>query len=403
MAVNNAFYETLNELTQTFTEGDPEWGIVDYASFIDSGKKIADMDIADVQNGFLSPLMNRIKVVVDTFRSYEPDLPDMYKGAADMGIVQYLTHVFYETRQAPFIGLTDTEDDSMIDFAKPSVEVDYFTETNSWQVYRSITDTELRGAWNSPQAMDSFIQSLLGAVANSNKLHREVARYNLLAGAIHDVYEAPGGGTQTEGTLSQNIDLVGVYNSFTPEADQVTAADCLYNKDFVRWAVSYINAFREWMKKPSTKLNSAGVKTFTPRDSQRLKISTEFDAAIRRSLWQLYYREGAELSDYEVLPYWQNQEGLTAISVEGTGGEAVPAYWPVVCVLYDDYALAEFLDFESTTSERNNKKLYTTYYYNYVYRYIHNKNANFVVFTLGESVNVEPASDETEPDLTDDT
>lgn len=379
--VNNAFYQTLNDLTTAFSQGDSTFKIVDYHSFIDMGKRLQDMNAADLANGFLTPLMNKVKVTVNTFRSYNPDLPDMFKGESAMGIVEILSHAFYNARQAPFIGLVDTNDDSMIDFAKPEVTAQYFDKTNSWQVFRSITDTELRGAWTSPFAMDNFIQSLLGAVANSNKLHREVARYNLLNGAMDEVL-LYGVKVTTENTFGNQIDLVAVYNSYTAAADQVTVANCLHNPTFVRWAVSYINMFRKWMEKPSTRMNLGGLKTFTPRESQRVKISAVFDSAIRRSLWELYRTEGAMLGDYEVLPFWQNQSGVDSIYTESQGGN-VGDKANIVCVVYDDYALGEYLDFESVTNERNNKKLYTTYYYNYVYRYVNNKNANMVLFTLG--------------------
>lgn len=48
MAVNNAFYATLNELTarrfEGVNSGTRTYAIVDYDSFCDAGKALADMD-----------------------------------------------------------------------------------------------------------------------------------------------------------------------------------------------------------------------------------------------------------------------------------------------------------------------------------------------------------------------
>lgn len=380
--VNNTFYSTINQLTQQFTQGG-DLVITDYSSFIDAGRVLADLEPEQLQNGFLAPLMNKVVATVDTFRSYDPALPDMFQGTSDFGVVEILAHTFYNARQAPFIGLVDTTDDSMIDFKKPEIEARYYTDTNAWQTYISVSDVELRGAWRSPATMDAFIQSLLGAVANSNRLHREVARINNIAGAIGHLHELEQLNNNvrvaTENQTGQYIDLLAIYNSIYPD-DTVTVGNALHVPQFVRWAVSYINMFKLWMEKPHDDMNAAGILTFTPRAAQRTKISTVFDSAIRRSLWDIYRTEGALLGDYEAVPYWQNTDKAQAVSVEGG---AAGDYINVLAVVYDDYALQEYKDLESVSSERNNKKLYNTYYYNFAYRYIRNENANFVMFTLG--------------------
>ena len=382
MAVNNNFYSTINSLVHQFTlGGDLNINISDYNSFCDAGRLLADIEAADLQNGFLLPLMNKVVSTVDTFRSYDPAMPDMFQGESDFGIVEILAHTFYNARQAPFINLQNAEDDSMIDFMKPKIESRYFTETNAWQTYISVSDTELRGAFRSPMAMDNFIQSLLGDVANTNKLYREVARINTIAAMVANIVDLDN--TSSIRVIRENetgmyIDLLAIYNSIYTGA-AVTVANALHTPEFVRWAVSYINMYKIWMEKPHKDMNMGEITTFTPKAAQRTKISTVFDSAIRRSLWQIYRTEGALLGDYEVLPYWQNTDHVNAVGTDSTG-----SYSNLLAVVYDEYALMEYKDHESVSSERNNKKLYNTYYYNFAYRYIRNVNANFVMFTLGD-------------------
>ena len=384
MAINNNFYQTLNELTTLYTTGDTSStvGIVDYDSFVDAGRQLAEMEITQLKNGFLDNLMNKVQLTVDTFRSYEPLMADMYKGSTRGGIVEILSHAFYNVRQAPFVNLQPSSDDSMIDFVKPQIEARYYVDENAWQLPISITDTQLRAAWRSPEAMDSFIQSQLGDVANSNNLHKEVNRINTINALINDTV-ANATRVTTLNTLGQYIDLLAIYN--TTVTTPLTADNALQTPEFVRWAVSYINMFKRWMRQPSPNLNAGGIQTFTPMRDQKTKISTIFDNAIERSLWNLYRTEGAMLSDYEVIPYWQNSKEADTVRVKPASGVA-SARSNVLAVVYDTYALGEFTNLESVTSERNNKKLYTTYYYNYIMRYIRNENANFVVFTLGDRV-----------------
>lgn len=383
MAINNNFYRTLNELTTLYTNGDTmsTVGIVDYDSFVDAGRVIADMEISQIQNGFLNNLMNKVQLTVDTFRSYEPLLMDMYKGSTEGGIVEILSHTFYSVRQAPFINLQASSDDSMIDFVKPSIAARYYTDENAWQLPISRTDTEVRAAWRSPEAMDAFIQSILGDVVNSNNLHKEVCRINTINAMINDTVSTATRVTEINKT-GRYIDLLAIYNSAYAGAG-LTADNALQTPEFVRWAVSYINMFKKWMRQPSPNMNGAAITTFTPLRDQRTKISTLFDSAIERSLWNIYRTEGAMLSDYEVIPYWQNSKEADTVRVTPVSGVS-SARSNVIAVLYDTYAVGEFTNLESVTSERNNKKLYTTYYYNYIMRYIRNENANFVVFTLGD-------------------
>ena len=382
MPINNNFYQTLNELTTLYTTGDTNQtvGIVDYDSFVDAGRLLAEMEITQLKNGFLDNLMNKVQLTVDTFRSYEPLMADMYKGSTRGGIVEILSHTFYNVRQAPFVNLQPSSDDSMIDFVKPQIETRYYVDENSWQLPISITDTQLRAAWRSPEAMDSFIQSILGDVANSNNLHKEVNRINTVNALINDTV-AHATRVTTLNTLGQYIDLLAIYN--TTVTTPLTADNALQTPEFVRWAVSYINMFKRWMRQPSPNLNAGGIQTFTPMRDQKTKISTIFDSAIERSLWNLYRTEGAMLSDYEVIPYWQNSKEADTVRVKPASGVS-SARSNVLAVVYDTYALGEFTNLDSVTSERNNKKLYTTYYYNYIMRYIRNENANFVVFTLGD-------------------
>lgn len=382
MAINNNFYATINELVHDFTTNDIVASVVDYKTFVDAGRTLQQLSGTDLANGFLTPLMNKVQLTIDTFRAYQSDLAEMYKGTTRGGVIEMITHLFYSARQAPFINLQNTNDDSMIDFVKPEIRAKYYTDENAYQFVISRTDTELRAAWDSPEAMDAFLQTIIGDIANSNELGKEVSRLGLLGGAISEVLNNANINSTTPKPTSQWVDLLGIYNTITGQTPALTKQNALMDKDFVRWSVSFINEFKQWMRKPSSSLNLGGVVTFTPLEAQRTKISADFDAAIRRSLWQLYNRDGAMLSDYEVLPYWgyQSEPGNVGVYVDGQGSDLTGT---VLACVYDDYALGEYVNLESVTSERNNKKLYTTYYWNGIRRYIRNDNANFVVFTLG--------------------
>lgn len=379
MAINGNFYSTINSLVSYWEGKEITVPITDYWSFVDAGKTLQQMQATDLQNGFLNPLMNKVALTVDTFRAFEPIGEDLYKGSTNGGIVEMLSHVFYAARVAPFINLQNTNDDAAFVFSKPDIIANYYTDEQAWQIPISITDTELRAAWTSPERMDAFIQTILGDVANSGRLQKQVLRINTINAQASQVLTNATPVTAANKT-GEYVKLVTVYNAtHTPT---VTAADCLDNVEFVRWAVSYINMFKRWMTQPADDMNRGTNTTFTPGYAQRTKISTTFDSAITRSLVMAYNEQRTMLEDYEALPYFYDRDNPDSIVKVDTADPANNANVRVAAMLYDDYALGEYVNLEDVTSMYNGMKKYTTYYYNYIYRYIRNNNANFVVFTL---------------------
>lgn len=399
--IDNNFYNTINSLVTSFnglhTYYNPATQqtvntmkpITDWDSFVDAGKVLADMEIQDLVNGFLTPLMNRITTYIDTVRAYEPALMDMYEGTDKGGVVQIITHKFYQVRQAPFINMTPTENDDSFTYAPPEVEARYYTEEVAWQLPISITTTQLRAAWENPQQMDAFIAGLLLDAANSNRLRREVARMNTLASRISDVY-ANGTNVNAYNGAGQCVNLVTIWNSIHPEGEQLDSNNALENINFTRWAVGVINMYMRKIEKANTKFNGAGLEVFTPKFDQRVKINDVFQNAMDLAYTSGIANEKATIdSTYEILPYWQMDTYPDRVSAvrgdkAGVNDDVTDADLSgrVIACLFDRYALMEFVNLEDVTSNFNAKKKYTTYYYNYIMRYVSNENANFVMFTL---------------------
>lgn len=379
MAINANFYSTINSLVSYWEGKQLTTPITNYWTFVDAGKTLQQMTADDLKNGFLNPLMNKVALTVDTFRSFEPVAADMYKGSTNGGVVEMLSHVFYSARVAPFVNLVNTNDDAAFIFSKPEIIARYYTDENAWQIPISITDTELRAAWTSPERMDAFIQTILGDVANSGRLQKQVLRINTINAQASAVLSTATPVTAANAT-GEYIKLVTIYNlNHTPT---VTATNCLDSVEFVRWVVSYINMFKRWMEQPADDMNRGANTTFTPRRAQRTKISTTFDSAITRSLVMAYNEQRTMLDDYEALPYFYDRKKPDSIVKVDATDPVANADVRVAAIIYDDYALGEYVNLEDVTSMYNGMKKYITYYYNYIYRYIRNDNANFVVFTL---------------------
>lgn len=376
--VNTSFYLTLNELVQRATKGTVA-AVVDYASFVDAGKVLTAMSIQDLTNEFLSPLMNKVQKTINDNPSYQGALIDMYKGQLDYGVLETIMGNFYSMTQSTFDGKTIADGQTYTDQFKvnlPEKTVLYHTDSDSWELDITIRDTDLRGAFTSPNAMDAFISSIMIDVANSLEIAKESARLGVVASMITTASgKAENITDETKGAVNYN--LLAIYND--KFGTTLTTETCLNNDEFVRFAVATMKDIKALMAKPSNKFNAKDFMTFTPASKAKMKINSLFEKAIKVSVIDAFNMENAVLGgEYEVLPYWQNIDNRLVVA---TGESTVSK--SIIGVIYDDRAIGEMVQLEATESTRNAKYKYTNYHFQENYMYWSNEYANFVIFTIG--------------------
>lgn len=385
MAVNNGFYTTLNGLMSALNGG---FAVVDYDTFVDSGKVLSSLAYTDLVNDFLTPLMNKVQKTIMDLPSYKGDLIDMYAGRLDYGVLEVLLmDKFYSMDASQFDGQTITDGQvytGQFEVHMPSMDAVYYTESNSWSKTITIRATDLRGAFKTPEAMDKFISGIMQQVTNSLEFANETARYGVLAKMILTAYNATANVTD-ETAVSQHYGLVTIFNSLY--STSLTAADALQNPVFVRFAIATIKDIAKLMEKPINGFNGQNFQTFTRPEYRRLKISSIFEKAITMSMVTAFNKEDAQLGiPHETLPYWQvAQDGNVVqerLRIEtASSGSSAPSE-PIIAVLYDSRAIGEMIQMEDVTNTRNELLRYTNYHFLANRMYWFNAHANAVVFTL---------------------
>lgn len=290
--VNVNFYATINELVQRASNGTID-AIVDYDSFIDAGKQITDIEGADLQNAFAKALMNKVqKTIMDT-PSYRGDLVDMYSGRMDYGVLEIIMGDFYEANASVFDGDTLVNGTAYTDQFKVNLPPDgaarYYTDYDSYMIDVTIRDTDLRGAWVSPAAMDAWIRQRFLDVANSNEFHKELARLGVVSNIIAKLSaETPEEADENKAAV--NYDLLKIYN--TEFGTSLTQTSCFNSEDFLAWSTGVIRDISKLMEKPSKLFSvDSEVTTFTPAEYKKLLVNSVYDKAIRRSLISAYNKE----------------------------------------------------------------------------------------------------------------
>ena len=388
MAVNNNFYATLNELFARATAGTIS-AVVDYATFVDAGKVLADMDDTDLTNGFLTPLMNKVqKTLMDT-PTYSGDFADMYSGTLDYGVLEIIMGDFYNAAASVHDGSTISTGTTYTDQFKvnlPKGSARYYTESDSWRYTVTIRMTDLRGAFASPTAMDGFIRHIFLDIANSAEFHKENARRGVIASIIKECAGTTKNDSD-EDAPAMYYNLLKIYN--TKKGTTLKVANCLYNNDFVSWVCGVIRDVSGLIEKPSDQFNVVGsITTFTPADYQKLTVNSVFDKAIRRSLIDAYNPEYGMLpANAEIVPYWQNISDRMRVTTNETGEDT--AYSPyVLALLRDKRACGEMVQIEKVATDVNGMYQYTNYHYLYNNMYWTNHNANTVIFCIEDEPEV---------------
>ena len=388
MAVNTNFYAVSNELFSRASSGRIGADVVvDYTSFIDAGKTLADLSTADLQNTLVPAIMNKVQKTINDNPEYVGSLLDMYAGRLDYGALEIIINDFYAATPSVWDGNTlevgETYTDQFRVENLPNQEARYYTDSDSWGFDITIRDTDLKGIFSSPEKLDGFIRSTFISVLNSIAAHREEHRLAVLASVIKD---ASGEREETvdENIPAQNYDLLSIYNS--EMGTSLTRESCLMNNDFVSWAVGVLRDVSILIDKPTTLFNKNGEKvTFTPDGYKKLVINSIFDKAIRRSLIDAYNKEyGMITVPYEVVPYWQIISDRMRVTVNGEGTEA--SYSPyVLAVLYDRRRMGTMVQLDDVTVDRNNKRRYSNYHYQMNDMYFTVPDANAIIFTIGSA------------------
>ena len=379
--VNNNFYQTINGLVAQATNGAME-PIVDYSSFIEAGKKITDIANTDLQNGFVNALMNRIAMVINTARNYEGAYKELSRGSLEYGnTIELVIQGFYDAQPASFTNLVEGESVDQYKIYKPKVDVDYYVDTNAYKIPITIQYDQLKKAFNSAAEMDSFVRDTTMYVLNSNELKREAGRISLVANLIVKASSADAA-TSTD-TPARRYPLVTLYNNITGAG--LTVNNCLYNSEFVKFAVSTINKVIGKTSKVSESYNPNGIKTFTRPQDRHVFINSALVSARGTYVYPDAFNNSEQitLKDYIEVPYWQNEAHPMTVSYKNPAGADALTTAPVVAVMCDKFAIGEYIRKQDMrTSPFNANGEYWNNFLNVEVKYLVCDSANSIIFTL---------------------
>lgn len=373
--VNDATSEILGE-SALLTE--------DLQNLVDVGDAIFNANAVD---RYVRSLVNHIGRVIFVNRNFEQNIPGVYMDAWEFGSV--LEKIACELPDAQENESWELVDGASYDpniFKAPKVYAKFYNKKITFEIQMSFTELQVKQSFSSAEQLNGFVSMLYNAIENSMtlKIDSLVMRTinNMSAQTANDEYN---GAAFNSTSTTKAVNLLYLYNQ---TATPITAADALYDPDFIRFASYVINLYATRLSKMSTLFNLGGKERFTPDDRRITVLHGDFVAAAKSYLYSgTYHDKFVALPDASIVPYWQGSgtgfdfTDTGAIDVTTANGDSVNLTG-IIGVMFDRDALGVTNLDRRVTTNYNPKGEFYNNWYKFDAGYFNDFNENFVVFFI---------------------
>lgn len=373
-------YNILNDAV-TQAVGTDTYDTIDAHNLVDVGTQLINNNQTDA---IYSKLLDKIGKIILSDRKYKSKWAFIAKNEIEWGAIIEKIH----------IGLLESQNNSSYTWASgnapdpfeiknPTIYNTLFKKMDTWEIPVTIPDKQMRTAFSSASEMESFISSIFTAVENSVEFY-----YETLARLALNTYVCEKKVVEDDANINGThvINLLTDYNDLKNTTK--TLSEVLYDKDFLRYAVSRISDVRGLMGAMSTIFNAKGYERFTPDENLKLVVLGMFADNCKAFMESdTYHNDLVALTGYTEIPYFQTV-GTTFIDrskikeLTPTSPDTPVEVTNVVAIACDDRSVGAMLKRNNTTSQRNQRGEYTNYWAKGEEGFYLDLSENGVVFTL---------------------
>lgn len=261
-----------------------------------------------------------------------------------------------------------------------------FNKRVTFEVDRSIPEVQIQQAFSNASQMAAFISMRYTVVENAltvalDELIMSTIN-NFTAEVIHANYGDEGLDTKT---TAQAINLLYLYKQKNPTST-LTAASCIEDPDFIRFAIYTINKTRYRLEGMSKVFNISHSEKFTPADKLHYVALADFTEAATAFLQSdTYHKELVALPNYDKVAYWQGSgmgyefSEISKIDVKTASNDVVTATG-ILGVMFDREALGVSNLYRRTKTEYVAKAEFFNNFHKVDAGYYNDLDENFVVF-----------------------
>lgn len=259
----------------------------DLANIVDFGTKISEMTTSqfkDYMNAFVAGVA---KTVTDT-REYSPEKLPFYIDEQEYGgAVQSIKADMFTVQGSHLYSLVngDTYND-VNKFFGTSFDNKVYEKDDTYQLVKSIPQYMYKKAFTSAAGVSEIVayierlirntlnradsameHNLLAALASEGKKINLVTMFNNMVNGVVDPATDPiFAAVYTDITTTGEVGSETTYTTQAGKPAPVTAANCIYNSVFMKWAINVIKNVSDALPFANKKYNDGTVSTWCPRE-----------------------------------------------------------------------------------------------------------------------------------------
>lgn len=355
----------------------------DLSNIVDIGTELFNANSVDK---YVRSLVDHIGRVIFVNRKYSGGAPSVLMDGWMYGAV--LEKIQSEMPDATENESWELEDGVSYDvnvFTKPKASAKFFNKRTTFEIPMSFTERQVRGSFSSAEQVNGFLSMITTNIENSATVKTD----SLIMRTINNFtaetfYNMNTGGTYTGAGNNRCINLLKLYNDRYSKS--LTAANCLTDADFIRYAAYTMNIVKSRLRKISTLFNMGAKQRFTPEDRLHFVALADFYEASNVFLQSAtFHNDFVALPNAETVPYWQGTgtsygfNDITSINVKTADGHSVNPTG-ILGVMFDRDALGVCNVDRRVTTNYNAKAEFYNNWYKFDAGYFNDYNENFIVF-----------------------
>ena len=372
-------YSIMNAVTQT-TLGENEVLAEDLSNIVDIGNSI--MNVAGIEN-YVRSLTDHIGKTIFVNRAYSGSVPSVLMDGWEFGSI--LEKVTYddlpEATENESWKLENGKSYDVNVFTQPKASAKFFNKRVTFEVPMSFAERQVKSAFDNAAQLNSFFSMIYNAIDKSMTVKVD----GLVSRTINNMI----GETLFNGAGTvKAVNILKMYNE--KFGTRLTANNCIYDPEFIRYASLVIGLWSDRLTKLSTLFNVGGKDRFTSKDLQHIVLLSEFEAYAKAYLYSdTYHKEFTALPNAEKVAYWQGSgtnydfASTSKIHVTTSSGNEVEQSG-ILGIIFDRDALGVSNLDRRVTTNYNAKGEFFNNWYKFDAGYFNDLNENFVVFYVAD-------------------
>lgn len=351
------------------------------SGIIDLGVSVAN---ANAYSNWLDGLLVATAKYIFSYRPYKAQAPNILRDNFEFGLlVQKIKQKLPKAKEnSSFKLVNNTSYDDNV-FVENEVIAKIFKEQATFEIQKSITIEQIKTSFEGAEQLNTFVSQTFGLVANALELYMQ----QLTKLCINNMM----GETIVNNTGNDaNVRVIKLLTNYKSEVDPsstLTSANCIFNREFLRYATSVIKEYSSLLTNYNTKFNIEHLETFTPKDLQHIVLLEKFSANVGSYLESsVFHDEFVKLPYHETIPYWQgigsnSLADKSTIKITTASGNAVNQSY-IIGTIFDHDALGIGQNKEKTTTHEVKSSDFVNYWYKRLFRYFNDLGEQMVIFTL---------------------